>query len=115
MLITDPPVEIADNLTMLGTNEYPIYLVRSGDEVIMHSASGLDFKVPVLKQIATDGTWKSQNAAVAMGSVALALGLAWPTGVCGDEPSGASRAPVEVRASDSEVTSDRAPEAGARG
>ncbi len=44
-------------------------VVKSGDEVIMHSASGLDFKVPVLKKIAEDGTWKSQNAAVAMGSV----------------------------------------------
>jgi 2-aminobenzoylacetyl-CoA thioesterase len=32
MLIKNPPVEIADGLTMLGTNEYPIYLVRSGNE-----------------------------------------------------------------------------------
>ncbi|MDU8946734.1 hypothetical protein [Ovoidimarina sediminis] len=44
-------------------------VVRSGDKVILHSASGLDFEVPVLKQIATDGTWKSPNAEVAMRSV----------------------------------------------
>ncbi|WP_207797031.1 hypothetical protein [Shimia abyssi] len=44
-------------------------VVKSGTKVIMHSASGLDFEVPVLKQIATDGTWKSPNAKVAMASV----------------------------------------------
>ncbi len=44
-------------------------VVKNGVEVIMHSASGLDFKVPLLKQIATDGTWKSPNAMVAMGRV----------------------------------------------
>ena len=44
-------------------------VVKRGDKVIMHSASGLDFEVPVLKQIATDGSWKNQNAEVAMGSV----------------------------------------------
>ncbi|TCL00782.1 hypothetical protein BXY66_3429 [Shimia isoporae] len=44
-------------------------VVKSGDKVIMHSASGLDFEVPVLKQIGIDGTWKSPNAEVAMMSV----------------------------------------------
>ncbi len=44
-------------------------VVRRGDKVIMHSASGLEFEVPVLKQIAMDGTWKSPNAEVAMMSV----------------------------------------------
>ncbi|MFQ5565159.1 MAG: hypothetical protein ACE5EU_02225 [Paracoccaceae bacterium] len=44
-------------------------VVKRGSEVIMYSASGTVFKVPVLRQIALDGTWKSQNAAVAMGSV----------------------------------------------
>ena len=44
-------------------------VVKDGDKVIMHSASGLDFQVPVLKQIATDGSWKSPNAEVAMMSV----------------------------------------------
>ncbi|MDU8929963.1 hypothetical protein RXV86_21465 [Alisedimentitalea sp. MJ-SS2] len=44
-------------------------VVKSGDKVMLHSASGLDFEVPVLKQIATDGTWKSPDAQVAMGSV----------------------------------------------
>ena len=44
-------------------------VVRKGDKVIMHSASGLDFEVPILKQIAVDGTWKSPDAEVAMMSV----------------------------------------------
>ena len=44
-------------------------VVRRGEKVIMHSASGLEFEVPVLKQIAIDGTWKSPNAEVAMMSV----------------------------------------------
>ncbi len=44
-------------------------VVKDGDKVIMHSASGLDFEVPVLKQIATEGSWKSPNAEVAMMSV----------------------------------------------
>jgi len=44
-------------------------VVKRGSKVILHSASGTDFEVPVLKQIALDGTWKSQDAKVAMGSV----------------------------------------------
>lgn len=44
-------------------------LVKRGDEVILHSASGNDFKVPLLKRIADAGTWKSPDAMVAMGSV----------------------------------------------
>jgi len=44
-------------------------VVKRGSKVIMHSASGKDFEVPVLKQISLDGTWKSQNAKVAMSRV----------------------------------------------
>ena len=44
-------------------------VVKRGSGVILHSASGTDFNVPVLKKIAQDGTWKNQNAQVAMGSV----------------------------------------------
>lgn len=44
-------------------------VVKKGSKVLLHSASGLDFEVPVLKQIAIDGTWKSPNAEVAMMSV----------------------------------------------
>ena len=32
MLINDPPVEISENLFMLGTNEYPLYLFKGQDE-----------------------------------------------------------------------------------
>ncbi len=45
-------------------------VVKKGDEVIVHSASGLDFKVPLLKKIKEDGTWKSKDAEVAMDKVA---------------------------------------------
>ncbi len=45
-------------------------VVKSGDKVIMHSASGLDFEVPVLKRIALDDSWRSLDAQVAMTSVA---------------------------------------------
>lgn len=44
-------------------------VVKRGQKVILHSASGLDFEVPVLRQISLDGTWKSPNAKVAMNSV----------------------------------------------
>ncbi|SDK57740.1 cytochrome C [Aliiruegeria lutimaris] len=44
-------------------------VVKKGSKVILHSASGIDFEIPVLKQIAMDGTWKSPNAEVAMMSV----------------------------------------------
>ncbi len=44
-------------------------VVKKGSKVIMHSASGTTFEVPVLKQIGLTGTWKSQNAQVAMGTV----------------------------------------------
>ncbi|NDR56776.1 cytochrome C [Aliiruegeria sabulilitoris] len=44
-------------------------VVKKGSKVILHSASGVDFEIPVLKQIAMDGTWKSPNAEVAMMSV----------------------------------------------
>jgi len=45
-------------------------VVKDGKKVVLHSASGLDFDVPVLKQLALDNEWKSPNALVAMGSVA---------------------------------------------
>ena len=44
-------------------------VVKRGKKVILHSASGLDFEGPVLKQIADDGTWKNQNSQVAMSAV----------------------------------------------
>ncbi len=51
-------------------------VVKSGDKVIMHSATGNDFEVPVLKTINNNDTWKSMDAKVAMHDVtAHALGL----------------------------------------
>ena len=45
-------------------------VVKKGKKVIMHSASGLDFEVPVLKQIKLDDAWKNINSQVAMMNVA---------------------------------------------
>ena len=32
MIRKDPPVELTESLTMLGTNEYPLYLVKGGEQ-----------------------------------------------------------------------------------
>ncbi len=64
MLIKNPPVEIADGLTRLGTHEYPIYLVTSGNEsalfeggvgavgpVVAEQIAKLDMPADQIKQI----------------------------------------------------------------
>ncbi len=45
-------------------------VVKRGNKVILHSAAGLEFEVPVLKQLAADNAWKNINSRVAMGSIA---------------------------------------------
>ncbi|MFQ5559880.1 MAG: multiheme c-type cytochrome [Nitrospinota bacterium] len=44
-------------------------VVKRGREVILHSASGQDFKVPLLKEISLTDSWKNEAARVAMQSV----------------------------------------------
>lgn len=44
-------------------------VVKKGNQVILHSASGLDFNIPVLKQLQQDNNWKSPDAMVAMSAV----------------------------------------------
>ena len=44
-------------------------VVRNGKEVYLHSATGDNFKVPLLKQLALDNEWKSPDAMVAMAKV----------------------------------------------
>ena len=44
-------------------------VVKDGKKVVMHSATGNDFEVPLLKQLAIDNTWKSPDAMVAMSKV----------------------------------------------
>jgi hypothetical protein len=44
-------------------------VVKDGRKVVMHSATGVDFEVPLLKQLAIDDTWKSPDAMVAMSKV----------------------------------------------
>jgi hypothetical protein len=45
-------------------------VVRRGNSVIVNTVSGQEFRVPVLKNLAETTAWKSQNAEVAMKSVA---------------------------------------------
>ncbi len=55
---------------LLSTRGNPLgNVVKDGDKVILHSATGLDFQVPLLKQLAQDNAWKSPNAEVAMSKV----------------------------------------------
>ena len=64
MLINNPPVELSSNLLMLGTNEYPLYLVTDQDEgaifeggvgaagpVVREQLAALDIGANVVKQI----------------------------------------------------------------
>ncbi|MFQ5563117.1 MAG: cytochrome C [Parvularculaceae bacterium] len=44
-------------------------VVKRGEKVILHSASGLDFEVPVLKTLAESDDWNSPKGRVAMMSV----------------------------------------------
>ena len=44
-------------------------VVKDGKKVVLHSASGLDFEVPVLKQIKEDDSWRSLEGKVAMSDV----------------------------------------------
>lgn len=39
-------------------------VVREGDKVVVHSASGLDFEVPTLKSLALDNKWRNPKKAV---------------------------------------------------
>jgi len=39
MLIDNPPVELAENLFMLGTGAYPLYLFRDGGEAVLFEGS----------------------------------------------------------------------------
>ena len=49
MLIKNPPVEITDSVMMLGTNEYPLYLVKSEAEGAIFEG-GVGAMGPVLQQ-----------------------------------------------------------------
>jgi hypothetical protein len=44
-------------------------VVKKDEEVILHSATGNDFLIPILKSIAKKNSWKSPNAMVAMEKV----------------------------------------------
>ncbi len=44
-------------------------VVKDGDKTILHSATGNDFQIPLLKSLAQTNSWKSPDAMVAMGKV----------------------------------------------
>ncbi len=44
-------------------------VVKTGKKVVLHSATGNDFDVPLLKQLKLDNAWKSPDAMVAMSRV----------------------------------------------
>lgn len=44
-------------------------VVRHGDDVLLHSATGKDFNVPVLRQLKDTKSWSSSTAEVAMGGI----------------------------------------------
>ena len=46
-------------------------VVKDGDKVILHSASGKDFEVPLLKKIKEEGTWVSMDSEVAMDKIGV--------------------------------------------
>ena len=49
MIVTKPPQALTDNLLMLGTSEYPLYLFRDGDEALVFEG-GVGACGPVLAQ-----------------------------------------------------------------
>ena len=55
---------------LLSTRGNPLgNVVKKGEKVILHSATGNDFEVPVLKTLHVKNTWKSPDAMVAMDRV----------------------------------------------
>ncbi len=44
-------------------------VVKDGDKVILHSATGKDFEVPLLKKIKEEGSWMSKDSEVAMDKI----------------------------------------------
>lgn len=49
MIKKDPPVELTESLTMLGANEYPLYLVKGGEQGAIFEG-GVGAMGPVLQQ-----------------------------------------------------------------
>jgi glyoxylase-like metal-dependent hydrolase (beta-lactamase superfamily II) len=64
MLVKDPPVEVAENLWMLGTREYPIYLYRADNECTIFEG-GIGAVGPLLsEQTAAMGVNSEQVARI---------------------------------------------------
>ena len=60
---------------LLSTRGNPLgNVVKDGEKVVMHSASGLDFQVPVPKQLKEADDWRVLNSRVAMVDVAQHMG-----------------------------------------
>jgi hypothetical protein len=63
------PVEGGYLLSARGNPLGNVVKTKGKDKVVAHLASGRDLEVPLLKYKATTHTWKSQDAAVAMGTI----------------------------------------------
>ena len=68
MLIKNPPIEIAEGVRMLGTNEYPLFLVADDNEgaifeggvgaagpIVKEQLAGLDIASEIVTQIIETG------------------------------------------------------------
>jgi hypothetical protein len=64
------PYEAEDGFILTARGNPFGNVVRRGDKVIVHSAAGNDFEVPVLKGLHDAKKWKNPSAEVAMNSVA---------------------------------------------
>ena len=63
------PFDVEDGFLLTSRGNPFGNVVRKNDEVIVHSANGLDFNVPVLKNITKKKTWKNLSAEASMASI----------------------------------------------
>ena len=63
------PYEVEDGYLLTARGNPFGNVIRRGDEVIVHSATGRDYVVPTLKGISLAGSWSSPDAQVAMETI----------------------------------------------
>jgi len=63
------PFEVEDGYLLTARGNPMGNVIRRGDKVIVHSATGNDFEVPALKGLAVNKKWKNPDAQVAMMAV----------------------------------------------
>ncbi len=63
------PYSMADGFLVSARGNPLGNVVKKGDDVVVHSATGNDFKVPLLKTLQTANLWKDPSAGIAMNTV----------------------------------------------